>query len=174
MSKLTVSTYDFLSVVCKELQVSPITVNAVARIAYQLFPQQIKRLNPNFIPNLWVNKILIQLPDETLGVIDAELWHAVYYYLTNFAQIDRDFYTYDAKTSFEDWFTQRVAETPELEIHGDSKFDDIPQTVTQDYVDIANRILISMYILDAFGAGPREGMANKPQISKNVVEPPLA
>lgn len=172
---LTISTYDFLSVVCKELQISSVTVNCLSRIAYALFPNKITRINPNFIPNLWVNKILAQLPDKSIGVIDADLWHSIYYYLVNFSGVDKEFYQYDTSIPFETWFTKVVADTPNLTINNSKTWDDIPQELTKDYVDISNRILISMYILDSFGSRPRMGMRREREVqnvSSTEIEPP--
>lgn len=165
---MLINTYDFLSVTSRELQVSPVTVSALTRIAYALFPNKIERVNPNFIPNLWVNRILIELPDSTMGVVDADLWHSVYYYLVHFSGVSPEFYQYDITKPYEDWFKQKVAETPEIEINTNHTFDDIPIDVTREYIDIYNRILISLYVMDAFGSAPRKAFN---PVSQTVVEP---
>lgn len=168
---LKINTYDFLSVVCKELQVSPVTVNAVTRIAYALFPDKIERVNPHFIPNLWVNRVLIELPDKSLGIVDARLWHKVYYYLVNFSGTAREFYQYDINQQFEDWFKQVVDSKPEMEILNDKGYDDVPDIVDQDYLDINNRLLISIYVVDSFGSSPRKALM--PPVSKQEIDPPV-
>jgi hypothetical protein len=175
--KVEINTYDFLSVVSLELQVSPPTVNSVTRVALALFPERIERIEQSFVPNLWVNRILIQLPDGLFGIVDANLWSDVHYYLVNFSGVDKSFYTYDRKIPFEQWFADKVAEVPTLIVDASRPYSDIPNVLTKEYVDISNRILISMYVIDAFGSGPREGMNSQlkqlaSMVSDTVVNPP--
>ena len=168
---ITVATYDFLSAVSLELQISPPTVNSVTRLAWSMFPERIERINQSFVPNLWVNRILIQLPDGLFGIVDADLWHDVYYYLTHFSGVSKDFYTYDKSMAFEDWFASKVAERDSITIDISTPLSAIPKDVTREYIDINNRLLISMYVLDAFGMNPRSIMQNQ-LVGTNVIEPP--
>ena len=168
---IEVATYDFLSAVSLELQISPPTVNSVTRLAWAMFPERIERINQSFVPNLWVNRILIQLPDGLFGIVDADLWHDVYYYLTHFSGIAKEFYTYDRAVGFEEWFATRVAESQTLRIDVSTPLSFIPKEVTREYIDINNRLLVSMYVLDAFGMNPRNIMQSQ-LVGSNVIEPP--
>lgn len=169
---LRVSTYDFLSVTSLELQVSPLTVNSVARLAWAMFPERMEQIDPAFIPNLWVNRILIQLPNNKYGVIDANIWHDVYYYLVNFSGVEKSFYTYPKDQPFEDWFAKTVESQPEVTLDVNRPVTDIPNVVTKEYIDISNRLMIAMYVLDVFGSSPRSILQNQLTVSHNVIEPP--
>ena len=171
-NKIEIQTYDLLSVLCHELQISPPTVNSVTRLAWAMFPERIERIDQSFVHNLWVNRILIQLPDGLFGIIDADLWYSVYYYLKNFSGLDIANYRYDKRVAFPDWFAAKVAEQPLVEIDISTDVSLVPNEVTKEYLDINNRLLISLYIINAFGNNPKAIM-NKNLVSSTVVNPPV-
>jgi hypothetical protein len=73
---------------------------------------------------------------------------------------------------FEEWFTKTVADTPVLTIDISTPASSISSEVTREYVDINNRMLISLYVIDAFGMQPRNVMHNQLAVANRVVEPP--
>jgi hypothetical protein len=170
-NKIEIQTYDLLSVLSHELQISPPTVNSVTRLAWAMFPERIERIDQSFVHNLWVNRILIQLPDGLFGIVDAELWHTVYYYLKHFSGLNMQEYVYDKSSAFPDWFAAKVAEQPVVEIDISTSVNNVPSEVTKEYLDINNRLLISLYVINAFGNNPKAIM-QKNLVSTNVVNPP--
>lgn len=157
--KLAISTYDFLCAISIELRVSSEVVNSVARIAAALFPDQVTYVARDFIPNLWMNRVMVQVANGDFMMVDADLWHNVLYYLKNFSGVNLSKYKYDPETkiSFQDWFEELVRVDPVIYINTDKPFESIPQEfATKDYVDIVNRMSVAIYVMDVFGSAPRE------------------
>lgn len=155
---LRLATYDFLCVISHELQASSYVMNAVARVAAALFPDRIDYVDRSFIPNMWMNRVMVQAADGRYLMVDAKLWHDAYHYLTKFSGVNIADFRYDTKEriTFPEWFERKVKNTPFVDIDTTKTYEDIPETVTHAYVDIVNRLAISIYVLDAFGSTPRE------------------
>lgn len=172
---LEISTYDFLAVTSLELQVSVQTVNSVARLAYTIFPDFVEKIDNTFVPNLWVNRILIQLPDSSFCIVDANIWHDVYYYLTRFSGIDNSFYKYPKTMPFDSWFSSKVDETPTINIDISVPYSRISKVLTREYIDINSRIQLALYTLNTFSQKPKNEMMQQleqSRVSANVVAPP--
>jgi hypothetical protein len=67
-------------------------------------------------------------------------------------------YRYDPKSKipFQQWFEKKIMDEPYIELQTEKTYEDIHKEVTREYVDIMTRLSISIYVLDAFGSGPRE------------------
>lgn len=155
---LTLNTYDVLCAINTELRVSSELVNGIARIASVLFPQKIEYFSAEFIPNIWMNRVMLQVADGRYMAFDPDLWHNVVYYLKNFAGIDWEQFHYSSRTNmeFSVWFEEIVRTLPTVTIQTEKSFDAIPQDVaTKDYVEIVNRMSVSIYVMDVFGSSPR-------------------
>lgn len=171
-----ISTYDLLCIISRELQASSHVINAVARVAGMLFPEKLEHVNRDFIRNMWMNRVLVQTTTNELVMVDADIWHDVYHYLMYFSGLDISKYTYssDATITFPEWFETKVRDEPIVEVQTDKKHSDIPDTVTKAYVDIVNRLSVSLYVLDAFGSSPRENLRQnlRPDVGQTVILPP--
>lgn len=174
MSSISISTYDYLSIVSHELQISPPTVNSLLRVAWFLCPEHIERIKGNFVPNLWINRILMQLPDDTYGIVDATLWYNVYNYLKNHSNINHSDFIYPADRPFEEWFAEKVSEIQTLTVNTSTPYEDTIKDleVTKEYVDIHQRLALSMYVLKAFGDSPKKIMQDK-LVATNVIKSPV-
>lgn len=163
---LKVSSYDFLCIISNELQASSQVVSAVARVAAKLFPSQIEYIEGGFIPNMWMNRVLVQADGGKYLLLDANLWHNVYYYLVNFSGVDISQFRYNTKDQipFPQWFEAKIREIPFVEVNTEKTFEDIPaDLVTKQYVEIVNRLAMCIYVLDAFGSTPRDTIRNNMQ-----------
>ena len=169
---LAVDTYDFLCIISHELQASSPVVNAVARVASALFPDKIEYVERGFIPNMWMNRVMVQTATGQYLMLDANIWHDTYYYLVNFSGVDLSKFRYDSKENiaFPQWFEAKVQESPTVLINTEKNYTDIPRNVTREYVDIVNRLSISIYVLDAFGSSPRETIRQNMQNQSQPVQ----